>query len=110
MALAMWSMTTLVAPVWGRCSAAGSPTNLLAVDLLHQRAGRPARRFRLLAISAQRETPTRSCRSTASAWRCWCMWVGALQIMLDKGKELDWFDSTQIVVLAVVAWSASSPS
>ena len=22
------------------------------------------------------------------------LWVGALQIMLDKGKELDWFDST----------------
>ena len=22
------------------------------------------------------------------------VWVGALQIMLDKGKDLDWFDST----------------
>ena len=31
------------------------------------------------------------------------LWVGALQIMIDKGKELDWFGSTQIVVLAVIA-------
>jgi len=31
------------------------------------------------------------------------IWIGALQIMIDKGKELDWFGSTQIVVLAVVA-------
>ena len=31
------------------------------------------------------------------------VWVGALQIMLDKGKELDWFASDQIVALAVVA-------
>jgi DHA2 family multidrug resistance protein len=29
--------------------------------------------------------------------------VGALQILLDKGNELDWFRSTTIVVLAVVA-------
>ncbi|HWI37048.1 MAG TPA: DHA2 family efflux MFS transporter permease subunit [Burkholderiales bacterium] len=31
------------------------------------------------------------------------VWVGALQLMLDKGKELDWFASTEIVVLAVAA-------
>jgi MFS transporter, DHA2 family, multidrug resistance protein len=31
------------------------------------------------------------------------LWVGALQVMLDKGKELDWFASGQIVLLAVVS-------
>jgi DHA2 family multidrug resistance protein len=31
------------------------------------------------------------------------LWVGALQIMLDKGKELDWFSSSFIVGLLVVA-------
>ena len=31
------------------------------------------------------------------------VFVGALQIMLDKGKELDWFGSPVIVGLAVVA-------
>src|SRR5436190_1850594 len=31
------------------------------------------------------------------------VWVGALQIILDKGKDLDWFASGQIVTLAIVA-------
>ena len=31
------------------------------------------------------------------------LWVGALQLMLDKGKELDWFSSPLIVGLAAVA-------
>lgn len=31
------------------------------------------------------------------------IWVAALQIMLDEGKDLDWFSSTEIRVLAIVA-------
>jgi DHA2 family multidrug resistance protein len=31
------------------------------------------------------------------------LWVGSLQIMLDKGKELDWFSSGFIVSLLVIA-------
>jgi DHA2 family multidrug resistance protein len=31
------------------------------------------------------------------------LWVGALQLMVDQGKEQDWFESTEIVVLALTA-------
>ena len=31
------------------------------------------------------------------------LWVGALQVMLDKGKDLDWFGSPAIVGLAIAA-------
>ena len=31
------------------------------------------------------------------------VWVGALQIMLDEGKNLDWFSSITIIGLAIVA-------
>lgn len=31
------------------------------------------------------------------------VWVGCLQIVADKGRELDWFNSTLIVTLTVVA-------
>jgi DHA2 family multidrug resistance protein len=31
------------------------------------------------------------------------VWVGSLQIMLDKGKELDWFNSSFIIGLLIVA-------
>lgn len=30
------------------------------------------------------------------------LWVGALQLMLDKGKELDWFSSSAITTMAIV--------
>ena len=36
------------------------------------------------------------------------LWVGALQLMLDKGKDLDWFASPEIVALGVVAALAFS--
>jgi DHA2 family multidrug resistance protein len=32
------------------------------------------------------------------------LWVGALQIMLDEGKNHDWFASTEICVLAIIAF------
>lgn len=31
------------------------------------------------------------------------IWVGSLQLLLDEGKQLDWFASTQIVSLAIVS-------
>ncbi len=31
------------------------------------------------------------------------IWVGSLQLLLDEGKELDWFASTQIIGLAIIA-------
>ena len=31
------------------------------------------------------------------------IWVGSLQVMLDKGKDLDWFSSTTVVTLALTA-------
>ena len=31
------------------------------------------------------------------------VWVGSLQLMLDEGKNLDWFSSPEIVALAIVA-------
>ncbi len=31
------------------------------------------------------------------------IWVGALQIMLDEGKQMDWFGSSYIIGLAIVA-------
>jgi DHA2 family multidrug resistance protein len=32
--------------------------------------------------------------------------IGTLQVLLDKGNDLDWFESSQIVLLAVVATTA----
>jgi DHA2 family multidrug resistance protein len=48
------------------------------------------------------ETPTRKLPIDSVGLALLFVWVGALQIMLDKGKDLDWFHSTVIVVLLLV--------
>ncbi|PAS98487.1 MAG: MFS transporter [Candidatus Dactylopiibacterium carminicum] len=104
MALAAWSMTTLVAPVMGPILGGwlsdnlswpwifyiNMPTGLLAAWMT----------WRLLR---HREMPTRKLPIDTVGLILLVVWVGALQIMLDKGKELDWFNSGEIILLGVVA-------
>ena len=54
-------------------------------------------------IYRDRESPTRKLPIDTVGLALLVLWIAALQIMLDKGKELDWFASGQIVLLAVVA-------
>ena len=50
---------------------------------------------------SNRETPTRKLPIDSVGLGLLVVWVGALQIVLDTGKNADWFASPQIVVLAV---------
>src|SRR2546426_866842 len=54
-------------------------------------------------IYKKRETPTVKLPIDGVGLGLLVIWVGALQIMLDKGKDLDWFHSGQIVTLAIAA-------
>jgi DHA2 family multidrug resistance protein len=101
-ALSMWAMTTLVAPVagpllggwitdnysWPWIFYINVPVGLLAAGVTW-------------AIYRHRETPTRKLPIDAVGLGLLVLWVGSLQVLLDKGKELDWFHSTTIVALAV---------
>ncbi len=49
-----------------------------------------------------RETPTRKLPIDTVGLGLLVVWVGALQVMLDQGKDSDWFASTQIVILAII--------
>jgi DHA2 family multidrug resistance protein len=49
-----------------------------------------------------RETPTRKLPIDRIGLFLLFVWVGTLQIMLDKGKDLDWFNSPLIVVMTLV--------
>ena len=103
-ALAMWSMTTLVAPVagpllggwitdnisWPWIFYINIPVGILAVWLTW-------------SIYRHRESPTRKLPIDTIGLALLVLWIGALQIMLDKGKELDWFESRQIITLAIIA-------
>ncbi len=103
-ALAIWSMTVMVAPVvgpilggwitdsysWPWIFYINVPVGIAVAWLAHRFLGR-------------RDTPTRKVPVDAVGLGLIVVWVGALQIMLDKGNELDWFGSPFIVTLAVVA-------
>ena len=54
-------------------------------------------------IYRQRETPIRKLPIDTVGLSLLVLWVGALQLMLDKGKELDWFASGEIITLCVLA-------
>jgi DHA2 family multidrug resistance protein len=103
-ALAIWGMTTLVAPVVGPLLGGWITDNIswpwifyinIPVGLLASMA--------TWAVYRHRETPTARLPVDRVGLGLIIVWVGALQIMLDRGKELDWFGSGQIIALAIVA-------
>lgn len=104
LALALWGMTTLVAPVvgpllggwitdnvsWPWIFYINVPVGLLAAGVTW-------------GIYRHRETPRRQLPIDGVGLALLVVWVGALQLMLDKGKELDWFASEEIVILGLTA-------
>jgi DHA2 family multidrug resistance protein len=50
-----------------------------------------------------RDTPKRKLPVDKVGLGLLITWVASLQIMLDKGKDLDWFSSNTIIILAIVA-------
>ncbi|KZE29786.1 DHA2 family efflux MFS transporter permease subunit, partial [Crenobacter luteus] len=104
MALALWSTLVIVAPVcgpvlggwiadrwhWGWLFFINVPLGLLCSAVA----------WRLLR---GRETPVEAQPVDRVGLVLLVLGVGALQLLLDRGRELDWFESAEIVALAVVA-------
>jgi DHA2 family multidrug resistance protein len=104
MAMALWAMTTLVAPVmgpllggwitdnahWGWIFYINIPVGLLAA-------------FITWTIFRKRETATRKLPIDTVGLALLVVAVGALQMMLDRGKELDWFHSAEIITLTITS-------
>jgi DHA2 family multidrug resistance protein len=103
MALTIWSITTLVAPiagpllggyisdnyVWPWIFLINVPVGLFCVWICWENL-------------KSHETPTRKIPIDRIGLALLFVWVGALQIMLDKGKDLDWFNSPLILALLLV--------
>jgi DHA2 family multidrug resistance protein len=103
-ALAMWAITTLVAPVAGPLLGGWITDNIAWPWIFYINV--PVGIAALVVswfIYHDRETPTTKLPIDGVGLGLLVVWVGALQIMLDKGKDLDWFHSTQIVTLAIVS-------
>ena len=103
-ALALWSVTTLVAPVVGPLLGGWLTDNVSWpwIFYINVPVGLAAAGITWI-IYRKRETSTQRLPIDAVGLGLLVVWVGSLQVMLDKGKDLDWFHSTIIIGLAVVA-------
>ena len=103
-ALSLWAMTATVGPIagpalggyitdrysWSWIFYINVPVGLFAAAVVWM-------------IYRTRETPSRRLPIDTVGLLSLIVWVAALQVMLDKGKDLDWFNSSVICVLGVVA-------
>jgi DHA2 family multidrug resistance protein len=103
-ALGLWSMTTVVAPIAGPILGGVISDNMHWSWIFYINIPVAAVvgvvAFRMLIAH---DTATRRVPVDYVGLSLLIVWVAAMQIMLDKGKELDWFASPTIVVLAVIA-------
>ena len=103
-ALAIWSMTTLVAPIAGPVLGGYISDNMSWpwIFLINLPVGAVCALLCWRNMRS-RETATRKAPVDTTGFMLLLTWVGALQVMLDTGKDADWFNSPAIVVMAIVA-------
>ncbi|MFI4941248.1 MAG: DHA2 family efflux MFS transporter permease subunit [Burkholderiales bacterium] len=104
MALAFWGMTTLVAPIMGPLLGGWISDNYSWPWIFYINI--PIGIFTAWAtwsIYRKRETGIVRRPIDKIGLALLVLWVGSLQIMLDKGKDLDWFNSSDIILLGSIA-------
>jgi MFS transporter, DHA2 family, multidrug resistance protein len=104
MGLALWSMTALVGPVTGPILGGWLTDNLSWpwIFYINIPVGLIAA-WSAWAVLKKRSSPTSRVPIDKIGLGLLIIWVGALQIMLDKGRELDWFNSGEITLLALTS-------
>jgi DHA2 family multidrug resistance protein len=103
-AMAMWAMTVLVAPVAGPLLGGWITDNISWPWIFYINI--PVGIFAAAltwSIYSKRDPGPRRVPLDMIGLGLLVLFVGSMQIMIDKGKELDWFNSGQIVMLGVTA-------
>jgi DHA2 family multidrug resistance protein len=102
-ALAIWSLTTLLAPIAGPLLGGYISDNYAWpwIFLINVPVGIFCASICWSNLKSQ-ETPTRKLPIDRVGLFLLFVWVGTLQILLDKGKDLDWFSSPIIVIMTLV--------
>ena len=103
-AMGLWAMTTVVAPIAGPLLGGPISDNwswhwIFFINIP----------IAILCVTGswvmlrQYETAARHQRVDVGGLILLVIWVGALQIMLDIGRDHDWFSSSTVIALAVIA-------
>ncbi len=107
MALGIWGMTTVIAPIVGPLSGGWLTDNASWhwVFLINLPIGAlvGVSTFALLGVRDATQARTRTGRLDWVGLALLIVGVGSLQILLDKGNELDWFGSSVIVILGITS-------
>lgn len=103
-ALGIWSMTTVVAPIAGPILGGLISDNLHWSWIFYINIPVAA----VVGVGVFRMLISRDMKGERVpvdyvGLGLLVLWVGSLQVMLDKGKELDWFSSSTVVILAILA-------
>ena len=103
-ALAIWSMTVLLAPIAGPLLGGWITDNVhwAWIFYINVPIGLACAGLTWV-IYRRRESVIRRVPVDAVGLVLLVIWVGSLQTLLDTGKEEDWFESTWIVSLAIVS-------
>ncbi|MBN8443691.1 MAG: DHA2 family efflux MFS transporter permease subunit [Thauera sp.] len=103
-AIGLWSMTTLVAPVVGPILGGWlcDEYSWSWVFLLNTPIALVCAFFAWNLLKRYRDNLSRNGIDVVGLCLL-IIWVGSLQLMLDEGKNLDWFSSSFIVGLAITA-------
>jgi DHA2 family multidrug resistance protein len=104
LAMALWAMTIVVAPILGPMMGGWISDNLSWPWVFYINA--PIGILSVIinfSLLRGRETPTVKVPIDVIGLVLLVVGVGSLQLMLDNGRDLDWFGSNLIVALAVTA-------
>lgn len=104
LALALWAMTVVVAPILGPILGGWITDNISWPWIFYMNipVGLSAALITWTLLGKQSSQP-QSGTVDGVGLALLVLGIGALQIFLDKGNELDWFESPAIIALAVVA-------
>ena len=104
LALGLWTMTAILAPIAGPLAGGWITENLSWhwIFLLNLPIGILVASL-VASLLRERETPTRRQPVDWTGLALLTVGVGSLQFLLDRGNELDWFESNLIIALACAA-------
>ncbi len=104
LALALWAMTVIVAPIFGPLLG-GYITDHFSWSWIFYINAPVGIVSAIVAWSLlnKRETPTAKAPIDVVGLILLIVGVGSLQLMLDNGNDLDWFSSSFIIMLSVIA-------
>ncbi len=102
--MAIWGMGVMLGPIMGPTLGGLADRQLfLALGVPGQPAGRHRDRHRPDDVHGRNQAAGRTCSFDWFGFLALAVGIGSLQLMLDRGEQLGWFESPEIWIEAIVS-------